>query len=84
MSLPINIDRVEAVLLADGWHHVFPRTFDVGVYQFVAVDGVSSLYDGGNGFGFSEETGTGEIHRYSGPISSVVAVRYTRQSDDQS
>jgi hypothetical protein len=84
MSRPINIDRVQAVLLADGWHHVFPQTFDVGPYEFVQLtdDATSSLYDGGRGFGFSEETGSVEIHRYTGPIASLLAVRYTRQSDE--
>ena len=84
MSFPIDIDRVEAVLLHDGWHHVFPRTFDVGTFEFsqVAADADTTLYDGGTAFGFSEETGTGEFQRFAGPISSVLAVRYTRQSDE--
>ena len=85
MSLSIDIDRVEAVLLADGWHHVFPRTFDLGAFEFVHAteDKASSLYEGGTGFRFSEQDGSGEIHRYTGPISSVLAVRYTRQSDEE-
>jgi hypothetical protein len=84
VSLPIDIDRVEAVLLADGWHHVLPQTFDLGVYTFVHAAGEnrSTLYDGGTGFGFSEKNTSGEIHRFTGPVSSVLAVRYTRASDE--
>ena len=86
MSHPIDIDRVEAVLLADGWHHILPQTFDLGVYEFVHAAGTktkhSILYDGGTGFGFSEKDSSGQIHRFTGPVSSVLAVRYTRESDE--
>lgn len=85
MSRPIDIDRVEAVLLADGWHQVFPETFDLGAYEFVQLTGddPSVLYEGGTGFGFSEQDGTTELRRITGPVSSVLAVRYSRQSDEE-
>jgi len=85
VSGPIDIDRVEAVLLADGWHQVFPQTFDLGVYEFVQITGekVSALYEGGTGFGFSEQVDSGQIRRFTGPVSAILAVRYTRQSDEQ-
>jgi hypothetical protein len=83
VSRPIDIDCVEAVLLADGWHQVFRQTFDLGVYEFVQATGseVSVLYEGGTGFGFSEQDGNGDLRRFTGPVSSVLAVRYTRASD---
>jgi hypothetical protein len=36
MSLAINVDRVTAVLLADGWHRVYGKSFDVDAYEFIA------------------------------------------------
>ena len=85
MSRPIDIDRVEAVLLADGWHHVYPQTFDIGPYEFVQVtgDATKNVYRGGKGFGFIEETGSGEFYRYAGPIASLLGVKYTRESDEE-
>jgi hypothetical protein len=85
VSGPIDIDRVEAVLLADGWHQVFPQTFDLGVYEFVQLTGdkVSVLYEGGTGFGFSEQVDSGQIRRFTGPVSAILSVRYTRQSDEE-
>jgi hypothetical protein len=73
------------VLLADGWHQVFHETFDLGVYEFIQASGgeVSVLYEGGTGFGFSEEDGSGQLRRFTGPVSSVLAVRYSRRSDDE-
>ncbi|MCU1460434.1 MAG: hypothetical protein JWO37_509 [Acidimicrobiales bacterium] len=84
MSHPIDIDRVDAVLLSDGWHFVFPQTFDLGVYSFIHPAGGKHavLFDGGTGFGFSEKDTAGEIRRLSGPVASILAVRYTRESDD--
>jgi hypothetical protein len=84
VSLPIDIDRVEAVLLSDGWHHVLHQTFDLGEYEFVHATeaGVSTLYKGGVGFGFTEKDSSGELHRFSAPVSSLLAVRYTRASDE--
>lgn len=83
MSITIDIDRVESVLLHDGWHHVFPNTFDLGDYQFVHhAAGAAPLYSGGIGFGFSEKDPAGELHRFTGPVSSILAVRYTRESDE--
>jgi hypothetical protein len=40
MSLAINVDRVEAVLLADGWHEVSLNeqnvsSFTLGAYDFI-------------------------------------------------
>ena len=35
MSLAIDIDKVEAVLLADGWHYVKGKSFGIDTYDFV-------------------------------------------------
>ncbi len=63
---------------------MFPKTFDLGVYEFVHAAGAeqSTLYEGGTGFGFSEKDPSGDVHRYTGPVTSVLAVRYTRESDE--
>jgi hypothetical protein len=34
MSLAIAIDRVADVLLADGWHKVADRSFDLDAYEY--------------------------------------------------
>jgi hypothetical protein len=89
MSFSIDIDRVEAVLLVDGWHHVVFKTFDIRTFDIVKTSekksgGLLSLHEGGTGFGFSEQDNiTGEVRRVAGPMMAVLAVRYTRQSDDQ-
>ena len=85
MSHAIDIDRVEAVLLVDGWHQVYPKTFDVGPYQFVMASEheESVLFDGGAGFRFTEQDGSGGLHRLSGPVAALLAVRYTRQTDEE-
>ena len=83
-STQIDIDRVEAVLLDDGWHQVFPRTFNIVGLSFVhaAEKKTAALHNSGAGFTFSERTSSGEIQRIAGPISSMLAFRYTRESDD--
>ena len=35
MSLAIDVKRVEQVLLADGWHRVADRSFDLDAYEFM-------------------------------------------------
>jgi hypothetical protein len=35
MSLNIDVDKVEAVLLADGWHRVSKGTFGLDAYEYV-------------------------------------------------
>ena len=34
MSLAINIDEVDRVLLADGWHEVANQSFEIDAYEF--------------------------------------------------
>lgn len=86
MSLNVDIDLVESVLLIDGWHKVFFRTFDVGSFEFTRTPEASGgeatlMQHGGVGYGFSEEDNNGRLRRYAGPMSALLAVRYTRDTD---
>ncbi len=84
----IDIDRVESVLLVDGWHHALARTFDIREFTFTRVvdeetDQVEQVHDAGLGFGFSEmDNITGDVRRIAGPMSAILAVKYTRRADD--
>ncbi len=91
MSFMINPDDVQAVLLNDGWHDVAftcqrtnsrvdndASSFEIDAYEFVERymnwDDEKSIvhYSGGAGFSFQDAEGA----RYSGPLASVLAVRY--------
>jgi hypothetical protein len=43
MSLAINVDRVEAVLLADGWHEVSLNDESVSSFTLDAYDFISPV-----------------------------------------
>jgi len=84
MSLAIDPSRVNAVLLADGWHNVDPirdrlndttSSFVLDGYEY--VDGDRVLFNGegaptlsGMGFSFRQ----GDV-RFFGPITSILAVK---------
>jgi hypothetical protein len=84
MSLAIDPSRVNAVLLADGWHNVDPirdrlndttSSFILDAYEY--VDGDRLIFSGEGaptlsamGFSFRQ----GDV-RFSGPITSVLAVK---------
>lgn len=88
MSLEINPDNVTAVLLVDGWHGVTHRSFGIDSYEYVVPhpDPDSNplvLLGGGreplvpaHGFTFTEPDGTPEGTKYSGPLTSIIAVRH--------
>jgi hypothetical protein len=76
MSLAIDVDRVRAVLLDDGWHEVDSASFTLDAYEYHYRDRM--LVGGGRvegvpstGFSFTDQTG-GEI---CGPLDAVLAVR---------
>ncbi len=86
MSLAINVERVVAVLLADGWHDVSPRTpddprssFTIDAYEYVTPqvrqddEGPSIWHNDDPGFAFSEADGR---HWIIGPLTSIRAIRY--------
>ncbi len=66
MSAMLNIDveTVEAVLLADGWHDVIDASFDVDVYEF----------NESAGFVFTDAE-SGRRRTLVGPLTSVLALR---------
>lgn len=75
MSLAIQVDEITAVLLADGWHDVHGKSFDIDSYEFKSErlllhgggrDGISA-----SGFDFTAADGI----RLTGPLSSILAVR---------
>jgi hypothetical protein len=49
MSLPIDVDNITHVLLADGWHEVHDASFGTDSYEFVRREGAgdSPMLGGG-------------------------------------
>ena len=76
MSLAIDIGRVTAVLLVDGWHEIRDGTFNLDTYEFQQGDAsVHAEGDSGiSGTGFSFKSGADEF--MAGPLSAILAVRY--------
>lgn len=82
VSLLIDIDDVERVLLADGWHNVVDRSFTMDAYEYVrAADGekgrpIPYMLGGvepllpATGFEFRSEQGW-----ICGPITAILAVQ---------
>ena len=78
MSLSIEVDKVRAVLLADGWHEVAEKSFDLGSYEY--SHGSETIHKGGQGgvcptgFRFKEfkEVSGGYLY---GPLTAIIAVR---------
>jgi hypothetical protein len=77
MSLAIETDTVAGVLLADGWHPVKEKTFDLDAYEF--VHGETLIHGGGKGgvcaagFTFVESSSDMVL---AGPLTAILAVRY--------
>jgi hypothetical protein len=76
MSLGIQVDKVLAVLLADGWHDVRDNSFKIDAYEF--QEGKDVRFGGGT---VSAVTGTGarwkeadNKHVYC-PFTSILAVK---------
>lgn len=70
MSLAIDVDRVEQVLLADGWHRVAKQSFALDAYEFIH-DGRAVL--SGGQVTLVPSTGA----RWTEPDDSVVACPVT-------
>ena len=69
--LPVAPEKVDAVLLADGWHKVALGSFTVGALSF--GDGDRGVL----GYCF-EEIGTTSLHKsatLTGPLDAVLAIR---------
>lgn len=88
MSLAIDVDKVKSVLLSDGqWYVVSKNSFTLDAYEFIwfskfqdkKKDIPCVMHAGGNsnisatGFSFLSKVEGGII---SGPLSSIVAVKY--------
>jgi hypothetical protein len=84
MSLMIDVDKVEAVLLADGWHEIADRSFRLDSYEFVwgnqyqrDNDEFTTMHGGGQsgicatGFAFHNPN----QQTIAGPLTAILAVR---------
>jgi hypothetical protein len=75
MSLLIDVRKITAVLLADGWHNVTPGTFNLDSFEFGVGD--DCIHYGGNGgvcsTGFEFKDDNGDL--IAGPLTAVLAVR---------
>lgn len=85
MSLAINVDLIDAVLLVDGWHDVIDASFTMDSYEYIwwsptadhTRDDPMLLHGGGqsgvcsNGFSFKTPLG-----HLSGPLTAIHAVRH--------
>jgi hypothetical protein len=79
MSLNIDVDKVEAVLLSDGWHLVLDASFTLDAYEYTWQGSDDLVYASRygrecTGFSFKEKTANG-IVLISGPMESLLAVR---------
>ena len=84
MSLSIDIEKVRAILLNDGWYSIVKGSLFFDSYEYISRDGkeVFSEFGGGQSgicsTGFECEV-LGEIegkHRMMGPMTSLLAVKY--------
>ena len=71
MPTVIDVERVTAVLLLDGWHFIQPKSFSVGPYAFGEDDRAQ------NGYFFAKiDQLSREMQYFAGPIDCVMSVRY--------
>ena len=77
VSLDIHIEDVVEVLLADGWHVVHGRTFELDAFDFTHKG--RRVHGGGDsgvcatGFSFVTDQ---EGSRLAGPLTSILALRH--------
>ena len=75
MSLNIDIDDINEVLLADGWYSVHDQSFVLDSYEYMwqgdAVHGGGESGICSTGFSFKVDNGT----KITGPLTAVLAVR---------
>lgn len=82
----IDVDRVTAVLLADGWHEVENKSFVIGSYRFGELIGTDDQLNyedvttpDRNCASWSEEDEWGCRDVVSCPLTSILAVRENRK-----
>ena len=77
MPTVIDVERVTAVLLLDGWHFIQPKSFSIGPYAFGDDDRAQ------NGYFFAKvDQLTREMQYFVGPIDCVMSVRYSIPTTD--
>jgi len=83
MAIIADIDKVDEVLLSDGWHIVVDKTFSIDVYEYIwkTEDGERTIWsseEGGTlGFEFIELDTRDETSKHSllGKLSDIKAVK---------
>jgi hypothetical protein len=71
----IDVERVTAVLLIDGWHYIQQRSFRVEPYTFTCHEQVAAKPQPGYFFSKVDQISR-EMQYFCGPIDCVMAVRY--------
>ena len=71
----IDVERVTAVLLVDGWHYIQQRSFRVEPYAFTSGNVVAAKPQPGYFFDKIDQISR-ELQHFCGPIDCVMSVRY--------
>ena len=71
MSTLIDVERVTAVLLLDGWHYIQPRTFSIGEYAFSEEARPQTAY-----FFAKIDQISREMQYFAGPLDCIMSFRY--------
>ena len=72
----IDVERVTAVLLIDGWHYIQQRSFRVEPYAFTSGEAVAAKPQPGYFFSKVDQISR-EMQYFCGPLDCVMSVRYT-------
>jgi hypothetical protein len=72
----IDVERVTAVLLIDGWHYIQQRSFRIEPYAFTSGEAVVAKPQPGYFFSKVDQISR-EMQYFCGPIDCVMSVRYT-------
>lgn len=76
MSLEIEVDRVMSVLLADGWHDVAEKSFEIDAYEFIHGEAIRLSGGQAKGVCSTGVTWTGiDCVEFYCPLTSVLAVK---------
>lgn len=74
MSIAIDVTKLRAILLADGWHRIADKSFVIGTYAFLQGGVTTTGKNGGSapaGFSFTDDAG----YVLSGPMSALLATQ---------
>jgi hypothetical protein len=78
MSVAINTEKVEAVLLPDGkWYAVSEHSFALSAFEFVANGEAGTKGSTGSSAPMAASWKDNMGKRFSCPMSAMLAVRYT-------